>query len=227
MPIQTPNKKIKTTRLFCNNCKTTTNHTLKASHKQHYDEGDPDGSVFYWGESEFLFWVCAGCDTGVLEERSTDAGMLDNNGTQIYESRYWPKRDVHDLKEKHFRELPSKLRLIYHETILAFNNGLYILTTAGLRALIEGICSDKKVGGDNLMSQINNLTTLLPANIVHNLHRFRFMGNDAVHELSTPKTDDLIIAIEVSEDLLNFLYELDYKTSRLPKPKNISPKPKN
>jgi hypothetical protein len=54
-----------------------------------------------------------------------------------------------------------------------------------------------------------------PQNIVTNLHTFRFMGNIAVHELTPPKRQDLLLAIEISEDLLNFLYELDYKAVRL------------
>ena len=41
------------------------------------------------------------------------------------------------------------------------------------------------------------------------------MGNDAVHELTPPERKELKIAIEVSEDLLNILYELDYKASLL------------
>ena len=43
------------------------------------------------------------------------------------------------------------------------------------------------------------------------------MGNEALHELGAPDRKNLQTAIEVSEDLLNFLYELDYKARRLPK----------
>lgn len=60
------------------------------------------------------------------------------------------------------------------------------------------------------------LRTIYSQTIVANLHGFRFMGNIALHELAAPKKDDLKVAIEVSEDLLNFLYELDYKASLLP-----------
>ena len=41
------------------------------------------------------------------------------------------------------------------------------------------------------------------------------MGNKAMHELEPPSRDDLKLAIEVIEDLMNFLYELDYKASKL------------
>jgi hypothetical protein len=83
--------------------------------------------------------------------------------------------------------------------------------------VIEGICADKGVKGANLEKRINGLEAHLPKTIVANLHSFRFMGNEALHELAAPKRTDLKVAIEVSEDLLNFLYELDYKASLLPK----------
>ena len=69
--------------------------------------------------------------------------------------------------------------------------------------------------GKNLEVKIDNLSSILPANIVINLHSFRFIGNDAIHELTPPKAEALRLAIEIVEDLLNFLYELDYKASRL------------
>ncbi|HKY54635.1 MAG TPA: DUF4145 domain-containing protein [Anaerolineales bacterium] len=77
--------------------------------------------------------------------------------------------------------------------------------------LIEGICVDKGIEGNNLYKRIENLTSILPKNIVESLHKFRFIGNDATHELQIPTEAELRRAIEVIEDLLNFLYELDYK----------------
>ncbi|MCB0264797.1 MAG: DUF4145 domain-containing protein [Calditrichaeota bacterium] len=81
--------------------------------------------------------------------------------------------------------------------------------------MIEGICDDKDIGGKNLEKKINGLEGILPKNIVKNLHQFRFMGNVALHDLKAPSRVDLSKAIEICEDLLNFLYELDYKTSQL------------
>ncbi len=43
------------------------------------------------------------------------------------------------------------------------------------------------------------------------------MGNKAAHELEAPNESELTLAIEVMEDLLNYLYELEYKVRRLPK----------
>lgn len=61
------------------------------------------------------------------------------------------------------------------------------------------------------------MKSLLPVNIVRNLHGFRFIGNRAVHELEAPDKSELGLAIDVIEDLLNFLYSLDYKASILGK----------
>jgi hypothetical protein len=41
------------------------------------------------------------------------------------------------------------------------------------------------------------------------------MGNEAAHELNSLPQDELRLAIEICEDLLNYLYELDYKANSL------------
>lgn len=50
------------------------------------------------------------------------------------------------------------------------------------------------------------------------------MGNEALHRLTPPSRQDLRLAIEIIEDLLNFLYELDYKAQRLPT-KSVAKRP--
>jgi hypothetical protein len=112
--------------------------------------------------------------------------------------------------------LPTHLEQIYREVVETFNGGSLILCAAGLRALLEGICKDISPGHKgNLSKRIDALASLIPSNIVHNLHSFRFLGNGAVHELARPAKRDLALAIEVIEDILNILYELDYKSDRL------------
>jgi hypothetical protein len=159
---------------------------------------------------------CAGCDTPTLETEwsATYAGSDEPIPSEF---TYEPARAENSHRQKVFRRIPQKLRTIYRESVLAYNHGLGVLCAAGLRALIEGICADKRITGRNLEKKIDSMESILPKAIVQNLHAFRFMGNNAVHELSPPKRDDLKIAIEVSEDLLNYLYDLDYKASRLPK----------
>ena len=198
-------------RIYCNRCKDETNHVLRGSHSRSHSEDQG-----YWEEFTYGFWTCAGCDTGTLEVAWTASGMYDGE-KEIYEYSYHPARASQDLSQKVFRQLPKPLATIYGEVINAYNQRMHLLCAAGLRILIEGICQDKNVSGRRLEERIGGLKAILPENIVQNLHGFRFMGNEAVHELGAPERNTLYLAIEVSEDLLNFLYELDYKASRLPK----------
>ena len=59
------------------------------------------------------------------------------------------------------------------------------------------------------------MSAVLPTDIVKNLHGFRFIGNDALHDLVAPNEFELNLAFDVIEDILNFLYALNYKTSLL------------
>ncbi len=135
-------------------------------------------------------------------------------GFAVFE--YFPERSENSLVPKPYSKLKPALAAIYKEAITCYNGKAPILCAAGLRALLEGICQDKRIKGKNLKARIEGLQTRLPnKNIIRNLHHFRFMGNDAVHELAAPKSNELALAIGVIEDLLSFFYELDYKASQL------------
>jgi len=142
--------------------------------------------------------------------------MTDPKGKEIWESSYFPKRALRDLPRKWFLQLDKKLATIYSEVIACFNAGLNISCTIGLRSLLEGICADRGITKGSLSKKIDQMDQYLPSNIVKSLHSFRFMGNLAAHELQPSSERELRIAIDVMEDLLNFLYELDYKAQRLP-----------
>lgn len=208
-------------KLYCNNCKRETHHKLKASHLRQYREVNgepPDDYLVFWEDFEYRFWICCGCDTATLEEAYTNIGMIvPPHGDQTWTSVLYPKRMTGYLPQKRFRQLDKKLGAIYREVIESFNSDLRILCAMGLRALLEGICADKEVSGEDLYHKIDGLKTHLPSNIVESLHSFRFMGNVAAHKLQAPQRPELQLAIEVMEDLLNFLYELEYKARRLPK----------
>jgi hypothetical protein len=198
------------TRLFCNTCKRETHHVLKGEHRRNYDEDEGH----YWERTYYNLLVCAGCDTGSLEIAWTCSGMGDQEG-QVYDRTYAPPRTTSALAIRRFQQIPEPVKAIYEEVIHAFNSGLRLLCAAGLRALIEGICEDKKIDGRKLGEKIDGLQAYMHVGIVRNLHGFRFMGDPALHKLKAPEIGDLRIAIEVSQDLLNYLYDLDYKSRQL------------
>jgi|688.fasta_scaffold538947_2 hypothetical protein len=209
-------------KLYCNTCKGETHHELKAVHpRENYElayENTSNEQIAFWEKYEYRLWVCRGCETATLEEAYTHIGMDKPNGDgPLWESVLSPKRQRTELRPKHFRNLNAKLSAIYLEIIYSFNAESKILCAIGLRALLEGICSDKAVAGRDLNRKIEELKAFLPPNIVDSLHSFRFMGNVAAHELQPSQRNELQLAIEVIEDLLNFLYDLEYKAQRLPR----------
>ena len=200
-------------RVYCNTCGRETNHLTRGEYEIKEDVND-EGA--FEAETHRLL-SCAGCDTPTLETQTSLFDPSEGESSLHDLFSYQPERNQQSHNVKLFRRIPPKLRAIYRQSVAAYNHSLPVLCAAGFRALIEGICADKKIVGRNLEKKIDAMEAILPKNIVENLHGFRFMGNDAVHELAAPKMEDLKIAIDVSEDLLNFLYELDYKASQLPK----------
>lgn len=203
--------------IFCNNCKRETNHICEAEHRRDYC----DEETGFLEQLGWRFWICAGCEHGTLEEHYTCDGMEDREGKELYEIKYFPERATFHVERKNFNRLPRKLDVIYREILHAFNNKLVVLCSIGIRALLEGICADKGIGGKSIEEKINGMASILPQNIVTNLHSIRFIGNLAAHELAAPDSTELRLAIEICEDLLNYLYELDYKASYLNKVRQV------
>lgn len=201
--------------IFCNHCEGETNHICKADYCRHYlthTDWALGGFTYTIG---YRLWMCAGCESCTLERYYADEAMEDEEGVAEYRTEFFPRQIEYNFKSKHFKQLPPKLDGIYQEAVQAFNYQISILCGIGIRALIEGICADQEITGKNLETKINGLVTILPKNIVTNLHSLRFMGNEAAHELNAPSQEELQLALEICEDLLNYLYELDYKASYL------------
>lgn len=228
LPTELPTNK----RIFCNNCRNDTNHIPKY-HSCEYRLASVEKSAYLITKGN-LFWMCAGCenftfecydimeifrfDEDLSEDELNSLNELDSNPDVT--SNFFPKRTKNDLVAKNFNQMPTFLKDIYQEVIAAFNNEIPILCAVGIRALVEGICSDQEITGRNLEKKIDGLARIIPQNIVANLHELRFMGNQAAHELSAPHKEEIQLAILICEDLLNYLYELDYKANTLSKIRN-------
>jgi hypothetical protein len=187
----------------CNECKNDTHHYLRATYSRQINRGP--------AEIRSSIWSCAGCDDETFEWRiipldDPEEGLL----------QYFPQREEDSMWPKHFTKLNPRLSGLYKEVIACFNNGSLLLCTIGLRALLEGICGDKGLTDGNLEHKIDGLINFINSpNLIEALHAFRFAGNAAAHELEAIESGDARQAIDVMEDLLKFLYELDYKASRM------------
>lgn len=225
-----------TQRIFCNVCEQEADHMCKG---EHYDTQRPD--EFY----RYRLYVCLQCETGIVEEFYTNVEICYESGEfysapefddmvswleaghdieteQIYgEYHYAPKSRQADHKPQEFKKVPKKLRLMYNEVIIAFNDKLPILCAIGIRALLEGICAAQNIPGNTLKNKVDGLSTILEQEISDNLHSIRFLGNIAAHELEEPTKEEVSLAIEVCEMILILFYEymneLDLKTRSLDK----------
>ena len=80
----------------------------------------------------------------------------------------------------------------------------------GIRALVETICKDKQAKGKDLFNKINDLVTIgvLTSDGATILHKIRTLGNDAAHEVKPHKFEQLSLAMDVCEHLLQGVYIL-------------------
>ncbi len=92
------------------------------------------------------------------------------------------------------------------------NNEQPVLAGIGIRALVERICKDKQAPGGNLVEKINDLVKLgvLTQDGATILHKIRTLGNDAAHEVKPHKPEQLRLALDVCEHLLQGVYLLPH-----------------
>jgi len=214
----------------CSNCKRETNQQVLNENKKSYH--DDSG---WWEEHKYQIIQCKGCDIISFRRLYNDIAQdqgAEYAGFEPWTQELYPKRTAKSLNIKNLKDTPRSIIKIYRETIDAFNNEQTILCSAGLRAIVEGICKDRgiekgevtnrngvKKMSKNLDGKIEALASggFLTLGNAKILHELRFMGNDALHELASPSLEELKIAIEIVEHTFDNLYELNHKAARLKK----------
>lgn len=208
-------------QIICNECNHRTWHRVICSHVLTSSAYDGFGGDDYLGEGKRKWDIlqCMGCGSVSIRESSVE----EINFPYVI---FYPERNIHHHRAKYFVRLPENLTRLYYEVCHTYNQKKLLLCAAGLRALLEGICNDKEIaeGPNNngkitksLEGKINGLASIVPASIVKNLHGLRFLGNQALHELEVPSQSDVTLALSVVEDIMNIIYELDYKAQLLTK----------
>jgi hypothetical protein len=224
------NKKIKSS---CSQCNYFSNHDILQSHDE--KESDPTG---WWDSTEYEIIKCCGCDFVSFRKTYTDVTCYFPDGMGGLEQSYiitnYPLPKINTKALKLFYNTPLKLKNIYREIVDSYNYKLNTLSMIGVRSLIEGIASDKnidkityinllgkEVTTNNLEAKINGLIQqgFITEKIGEILHDIRFLGNSSAHELDSPDDNQLLIAIEFIELIIENVYESPSKTKLL-KPKS-------
>jgi len=221
----------KSLKVICLNCEIETNHQVLTSIEE---EGFDEKNDYHWN---FIYQIikCNGCECLSFREERFDSEMASNNEKQ--EEILYPERSEKTITGKTFYALPDNINTLYHEVIDCYNRNILILCAAGIRALVEAICLEKKIVDgivdkkdsdgnnerkNNLEGKINGLAEkgILTKEHADILQNHRFLGNEAIHEISIHNKETLKTAINIIEDILNYIYEIPDKGEKLKRTKN-------
>lgn len=234
-------------KVYCSQCNTITNHEVMQSFdvegKESIFLGMEDYGTIDWNDS-YQIIKCQGCDEITFRSVNWCSERVQQIGPDEWEDGeiecLYPNRSINTRIEKASRKLPRSLQQIYTETIDCFNNESLILCAAGLRAIIEGVCSEQQIKDgpvfqedgitpvlhkdgttpvrkNNLEGKIAGLHEkgFLTKTSADTLHEHRFLGNEAIHELQAPTKEILSLALDIIEHLLEDLYEIPDKADAL------------
>jgi len=190
--------------ILCPSCKKLTKHKKVWENKSRYDE---DG---IWEITDYFLMECLGCETPIIKKEYVFSEDLNINqkGEVEPEITFWPTINFRDIEIKQISNLPINVRKIYYEIIKSYNLKLYTLCSAGIRVIIEAVCKEENILGNDLETKINGLKDkeIITENIKEGLHQNRIIGNEALHEIITFGDFELKTAIELIEILLESHY---------------------
>ncbi|OGZ12883.1 MAG: hypothetical protein A2942_01695 [Candidatus Lloydbacteria bacterium RIFCSPLOWO2_01_FULL_50_20] len=204
-------------QVVCRRCDNTTNHTVCSSAEFSWDFKEAD----IQGIDKYEIIRCQGCDDisfRVASSNSEDVAY-DEDGEYINpeSETLYPNRLMGRtlLPDEHI--LPRKIKSIYLETHKAISGNLKILAGIGIRALIDAVCAEENAQGDSLEQKVDDLITkgILTKGNASVLHQTRVLGNRAAHEAEAPQDDELEIAFDIAENLLETVYIIPKKAKRL------------
>ncbi|MFL9483436.1 DUF4145 domain-containing protein [Chitinophagaceae bacterium LWZ2-11] len=171
--------------------------------------------------TSYITLECGGCQSISFLIRTNDpwAGADDNP----YLDRNFSScsSDSSDefrfLKEEDMDELPTKVYDLYKEVIKLFESESKIVAGAGLRMLVESICVEQKIEGNNLQEQIKNLQIKgsISAAELPFLDKLRLIGNQSTHGIKIFPIEKLSYALDIINHTLISIYVLPKINRRL------------
>ncbi|MFP3356747.1 DUF4145 domain-containing protein [Planococcus sp. SIMBA_143] len=238
-------------KVFCKFCAGERNHKIIYTYKENADmyEVADDREYFQW-HAKYHIIKCAGCDTVAFLRQYGDEDTWDIiNGERewidIYTvypeepvklSRDDPFFDYFKLEVKNYNYVPENIKRLYKQIVESYNNKHFILSTSGLRTLVEGICSqlgikkgymydrqknvisineDKnKFKTDSLAGRIFGLyeKELILFTQALILQEIKDIGNSATHDIVVPDFEDIREIIIILEKVLYDIYEMKKHT---------------
>ena len=208
--------------IVCETCGRRTSHAFLCGMQS--QDSSPDGDI-HVGD-EYLVVQCMGCQTLSFcqESWNSEDWNPETEDTPISRTLYPPRIIGRPLLEDRWF-LPPQIREVYEQTRSAIIQNLPILAGIGVRAIIETVCKEQNTSGRDLATRIDALASLqlIARKEAQILHSLRFMGNAAAHETKAHSAEELNIALNIVEHLLNTVYLLERQQERLQKNSRTAP----
>ncbi len=121
------------------------------------------------------------------------------------------------LSQEYVKFFPKMIRGLYDEVISAFETNSVILLGVGLRALVEAICMDQSIPGNNLLKKIEALhhEGLISKSELPILDKLRIIGNNSAHKMEGLPMKKLELALGIVNHILTSIYILPIINKRL------------
>lgn len=201
---------------ICRECNKETLHYIIFSYNEIGTQECDRHNIYSWHEKNQII-QCLGCETVSFRTVLTDSESYENdydeNGEPVayhYEKvKYYPAK-ILNAGSLNVYMLPDKIHDIYKETALSIEHEQYVLAGIGIRAIVETICKDLQADGKNLHDKINSLMkmSIVTTEGAATLHKLRVLGNEAAHEVKSHNSQQLRLAMEIIEHMLEGTYVL-------------------
>lgn len=205
-------------KVVCRECCRETIHIIAASYMESGSEDVGGGHSVDWTcENQVI--QCLGCESVSFRVVSTcsEDYHVDEDGMEYIETiKYYPGR-AERLKGINTCLLPAMVQPIYEETVLAIENEQNVLAGIGVRALIETICKDQEAEGKDLYHKINSLKdkSILTSEGAETLHKLRILGNSAAHEVKAHNKEQLFLALQIIDHMLDGTYIIPHQVAKV------------
>lgn len=196
-------------RLYCKECSGLTIHSIVSSFNESGSEDCGGGQSVDWNCKNQTI-QCLGCQTVSFRSVSTFSEDIEYDHDCTYHPetiKYYPSR-VEGVKSLESHLLPYTIQQIYKETVLSLENDQFILAGIGIRAIVETICKDLEAEGRDLHKKINALKerSIVTQEGADTLHKLRVLGNSAAHEVKAHNSQQLELALQIIEHMLERTY---------------------
>ncbi|KZZ85638.1 hypothetical protein AS29_003355 [Bacillus sp. SJS] len=225
-------------KIYCRKCKGKRNMSVINTYEEYADEESHEHWI-----CKYHITKCLGCDSISFVEDFQGDETSEWNGDEIVWGRLYtvyPPEPILETMEgpfkitpQEFRNVPKNLSNLYDQIIESYSFKHAILCTAGLRTLLEGICSHLDIKGGHLYDKNgvklpdnkdiirehtslggrifglfeNGLILLPQALVLQGVIKF---GNNAIHNIQSPGYSKLFEIIEIINRVLYDIYELKH-----------------